>query len=171
MCCVRDPNVKWHNDFLQGSTPEDEVDRSSQNVRKKPPLTRWVTTQKSAVLLGAIVGTYLSAIVSRNLAEGFITVDNWKVDDLSIGQEEAAVRCNRRKTVIRTNTINQFNAIYWRTGFRRGDRNTQHNYTNTYIHTHTHTGTTQPHKNQNNKKYETTIIMIYTFFLPWCNSP
>ena len=72
--------------LLQGSTPEDGVERLSQNVGKKSPLTLCAKTQNSAVLLGALVWTYLGAIVSRNLAEGFITVDNWEIDDLGVGQ-------------------------------------------------------------------------------------
>ena len=108
------PTVKRHNDFwwgrlkwghirifrhiwskinlsalashLQGSTPEDGIDGLFQNVGKKSTLTLCVKPQNSVLLLGAIVWTYLSAIVSWNLAERFITVDNWEIDDLSVGQ-------------------------------------------------------------------------------------
>ena len=81
---------------LQGSTPEDGIDGLSQNVGRKSsahslcnnPEQR--TSARCACLdlplLGALVWTYLSAIVPRNLAEGLITVDNWEIDDLSVGQ-------------------------------------------------------------------------------------
>jgi hypothetical protein len=46
--------------------------------------------------------TYLSAIVARDLAEGFITVDDGEIDNLSIGQEEAAIRCNRNTELCTT---------------------------------------------------------------------
>jgi hypothetical protein len=110
MSFLHDASVKWHNDlwwgrlnwrhirlfrhiqfwsktnlsalasYLRRSTPEDGTNRLSRNVGNKSPLPCCVITQNSAVW------TYLSAIVSGNLAEWFITVDNWEVDDLSVGQ-------------------------------------------------------------------------------------
>ena len=38
---------------------------------------------------------YFSAVVARYLAEGLVAVDDGVVDDLSIGQYEAAVGCKR----------------------------------------------------------------------------
>lgn len=40
--------------------------------------------------------TCLCAIVAGDLAEGFVTVNDGEVDDLGVGQEEAAVGCNTK---------------------------------------------------------------------------
>lgn len=38
-------------------------------------------------------GTHFSSVVARDLAEGFVAIDDGIVDDLSVSQEETAVGC------------------------------------------------------------------------------
>jgi len=41
-------------------------------------------------------GTHLRPIVSGNLAERFVAVDDRKIDDLSIGQKKTTVCCKQK---------------------------------------------------------------------------
>lgn len=43
-----------------------------------------------------VLNIYLRSIVSGNLAERLIAVDDWKIDDLSICQKKAAVGCKNK---------------------------------------------------------------------------
>lgn len=38
-------------------------------------------------------GTHFCSVVARDLAEGFVAIDDGIVDDLSVSQEETAVGC------------------------------------------------------------------------------
>ena len=38
--------------------------------------------------------TYLGSIVSRDFAKGFVAVDDRVIDNLSVCQEETAIRCS-----------------------------------------------------------------------------